>query len=242
MDAERFLEELAPQVPQIPPLPDAHEVRDYAEQQTHYLLSWLWHNPVTQYTFKCIYLLCRISFLAFLFLGAAVVLYTILYRLLVPEVEHQYPLYFDFSQALYLKEALKNGNTYPLGESKQLALELPNTIVALTDQDAFLTRGISYRTSIFLELPETQENFDAGIFMVSLCLADGRPAVERRCQRGETQTPILEGECTCRQRPASLRYRSWPLRVARSTLFFLPLLWGLVDETQTITVDIFSDL
>lgn len=99
-----------------------------------------------------------------------------------------------------------------------------------------MTYGQPYRISLELEMPESPDNQELGMFMVSMtCYSRG----------GQTVTSSLRSASQPRSASSSrftmLRYRSDLLRVLR-TLFFLPVyLSGAAEQRQLVEVELHSD-
>lgn len=73
--------------------------------------------------------------------------------------------------------------------------------------------------SVELTLPESPANEAAGMFMVHVDLLDGKQQSVRSSSR-----------------PARLRYRSWLIDMLSDVLFAAPLVFGWMDEAQTMRI------
>ncbi|XP_071657564.1 seipin [Patagioenas fasciata] len=99
----------------------------------------------------------------------------------------------------------------------------PSANVSLGGRDKALQLGQLYQVSLELELPESPANRALGMFLVS------------GTAYGPGGRPIATA-----QRAAMLHYRSPLLRALHSLLFSLWLLGGLMEQKQTLRVELFE--
>jgi len=125
--------------------------------------------------------------------------YWFLYWLLVPNVALQQSIYFQYA------EPLPNGTVVrPYAELNLL----PRQVTAGQDYDAYVT----------LELPESEENRDAGMFMIGL-------------EFYQKEEIVFSST-----RPARLRYKSNLLETFSTVFFSLPLVLGLSEQKQFVSI------
>eukprot|EP00741_Cyanophora_paradoxa_P006960 tig00001065_g6733.t1 len=140
-----------------------------------------------------------------LMLAVAVLTYAMLYWVLVPQRLYERPLHFNFQL-----------------RDEDGALQPPTAVARFGEGPAhkrLLHAGQMIDAVVELELPETPENREAGLFMVELELLSGDNETLARASR-----------------PCMLRYRS-PLHALMRTLAFSTLLLsGLLDEAQRLRV------
>ncbi|XP_041018854.1 LOW QUALITY PROTEIN: seipin-1 [Juglans microcarpa x Juglans regia] len=82
-------------------------------------------------------------------------------------------------------------------------------------------RGHEFHVSLVLLMPESDFNRKIGVFQLSAELLSIDGAVIAKSSQ-----------------PCMLRFRSFPIRLARTVLLFIPLLLGISSETQKMTIDI----
>ncbi|KAL1532859.1 seipin-1-like [Salvia divinorum] len=78
--------------------------------------------------------------------------------------------------------------------------------------------GHTIFVSLSLLMPDSDYNRDVGIFQLSAELISGQGSVIARSSH-----------------PSMLRFRSWPIRYARTFLMGMPLVFGMTSETQRVT-------
>lgn len=141
-------------------------------------------------------------------LSTSVFIYITIYRIYVPTVQHSRPVYFEYEST-----CTKNCSN-------------PFAIVQFNDAKSsfYLARGQSYRFVLMLEMPESDINWEQGIFMIRLRLI-------------ESQGRILYDV----SRPSILKYKSSFTKFI-SAIFFWPLFvtrYG--NEMQTLHIQLIDD-
>lgn len=148
-----------------------------------------------------------VSFAVALIIWGAVFLYVAFYYAYMPAMTHIRPVHMQFKTCLDT-----NG-----------PCTFPHAHVALTKRQQLLMVGQAYKVSIEIDMPESPQNQELGMFMV--------------CAEMRDIESLLRGH-SCRS--AMLRYRS-PLIRTISTWAMSPLfVLGLKEEFQKVPVVIFS--
>lgn len=101
----------------------------------------------------------------------------------------------------------------------------PNAVVSVTDptRGSLLARGQKYRVVVDIEMPESPTNQRLGMFLVDM---------DMKAQGGE----VLRQS----SRSAMLRYKSPLLQTIGTSLFAPLLLYGVNEEKQMVTVELFA--
>ncbi|XP_073829852.1 lipid droplet biogenesis associated protein seipin [Musca autumnalis] len=156
-------------------------------------------------------LVLRIGLIAFvvaLIIWAAVFMYASFYYAYMPAISHTRPVHMQFKTCL----------------DTSTPCTFPHAHVSLTKKQQLLMVGQSYRVIIQIEMPESPQNLDLGMFMV--------------CGEMRDLESMLRGH-SCRS--AMMRYRS-PLIRTISTWALSPLyVLGFREEFQKVSVEIFSN-
>ncbi|XP_055849427.1 seipin isoform X2 [Episyrphus balteatus] len=148
-----------------------------------------------------------ISFAVALIIWSAVFLYVAFYYAYMPAMTHIRPVHMQFKTCLDT-----NG-----------PCTFPHAHVALTKRQQLLMVGQAYKVSIEIDMPESPQNQELGMFMV--------------CAEMRDIESLLRGH-SCRS--AMLRYKS-PLIRTLSTWALSPLfVLGLKEEFQKVPVVIFA--
>lgn len=163
-------------------------------------IDWDWLEPaqeavtdtVSSMAMPTLKLVLLLVLATFSFASSASV-YFAFYQFYIPQIHHQFPLYFDFSDA---------------------SSTVANTPIALT-------RNQEFDVSIHLELPESDENKAAGMFMVGLQLSD------------EQNTTLATAK-----RPCILRYKSTILHWMQTAFYSVPYVLGLFEQRQFFTLEL----
>eukprot|EP01087_Luapelamoeba_hula_P012016 TRINITY_DN3341_c2_g1_i3.p1 TRINITY_DN3341_c2_g1~~TRINITY_DN3341_c2_g1_i3.p1 ORF type:complete len:608 (+),score=142.61 TRINITY_DN3341_c2_g1_i3:113-1936(+) len=152
---------------------------------------------VGSFLVKAIKVLVILSIYTTIALGVAVSIYLLSYWAFIPSVQAERPLYFDYRN--------------PSG--------LPEAYVQIAgDKDGFVpSNRFEYEVSIELVLPESVENLNAGMFMVTTSLF------------GDNGIQLFSSS-----RPCLLHYKSQLLRTMYTLFFGLPMILGFMEETQTL--------
>lgn len=101
----------------------------------------------------------------------------------------------------------------------------PTAVIPVLDptRGSLLVRGQKYRVVVDLEMPESPVNQRIGMFLLNM---------DMKSQSGETLRHS--------SRSSMLRYKSELLHVISTTVFAPFLLYGLQEEKQDVTVELFS--
>ena len=169
--------------------------------------------------------------------------YISIYAAVVPEAGFEHTLHFGLCQpsvappanteshaavlpavrVARLSFAEDNAPFYVAREDVSLASSSGLTTVAPP-----LAKGYEYSVDLCLNMPESQPNVDAGTFVASIRVVS------------EANASLLSVS-----RPLVLRYRSAQLSSLRTWFFIIPLLFGWMDEAQTLCAplsDAFTNL
>ncbi|XP_013109174.1 seipin [Stomoxys calcitrans] len=155
-------------------------------------------------------LVLRIGLVAFvvaLIIWAAVFMYATFYYVYMPAISHTRPVHMQFKTCL----------------DTSAPCTFPHAHVSLTKKQQLLMVGQAYRVIVQIDMPESPQNLDLGMFMV--------------CGEMRDIESMLRGH-SCRS--AMMRYRS-PLIRTLTTWALSPLyVVGLKEEFQRVSVEIFS--
>eukprot|EP00038_Savillea_parva_P010824 m.193077 g.193077 ORF g.193077 m.193077 type:complete len:459 (+) comp18825_c0_seq1:244-1620(+) len=161
---------------------------------------------------------------------ASFVLYSIVYLIFIPTAEHTFPVHLQF--------APNGGSDFPVA-----------VLPLLSDGSSrLLSRNQGYNIRMRFIMPESAANFDSGMMMVTLSLGSTQQAVEAAMLDAGRSGGGVWCEANCStgiaitsSRAAVLRHRSWLLYCIRTVTLGLPLLLGLLEESQTIEVPLFHN-
>ncbi|XP_067621895.1 seipin [Eurosta solidaginis] len=149
-----------------------------------------------------------IAFVVIFIIWIAVFLYVAFYYTYMPAISHTRPAHMQFKSCL----------------DSSTPCTFPNAHVSLTKKQQLLMVGQAYRVIVQIDMPESPQNLELGMFMV--------------CGEMRDTQALLRGQ-SCRS--AMMRYRSPLIRTittwALSPLFVL----GLKEEFQRIPVEIFGN-
>ncbi|XP_055370874.1 seipin [Condylostylus longicornis] len=149
-----------------------------------------------------------VSFAVAIIIWSAVFMYVAFYYLYIPTIAHTRPVHMQFKTCL----------------NAAGICSFPQAHVSLTKKQQLLMVGQAYKILVNIDMPESPQNQDLGMFMVCADMRDNKA--------------LLRGH-SCRS--AMLRYRS-PLLRAISTWVLSPLLiFGFYEELQHIPVELFSN-
>lgn len=148
-----------------------------------------------------------ISFAVALIIWFAVFLYVAFYYAYMPAMTHIRPVHMQFKSCLDT-----NG-----------PCTFPHAHVALTKRQQLLMVGQAYKVSIEIDMPESPQNQELGMFMV--------------CAEMRDIESLLRGH-SCRS--AMLRYRSPLIRTIRTWALSPLFVLGLKEEFQKVPVVLFS--
>ncbi|XP_014088691.1 seipin [Bactrocera oleae] len=149
-----------------------------------------------------------IAFAVVLIIWIAVFMYVTFYYTYMPAISHTRPVHMQFKSCL--------DSTTPC--------TFPHAHVSLTKKQQLLMVGQAYRVVVQIEMPESPQNLELGMFMV--------------CGEMRDTNALLRGQ-SCRS--AMMRYRS-PLIRTISTWALSPLyVLGLKEEFQRVPVEVFAN-
>ncbi|XP_014259848.1 seipin isoform X2 [Cimex lectularius] len=143
----------------------------------------------------------------------SVFLYVAFYYTYVPNIEHIKPVNLAFQAC----EAEKK-------EVNSAVCSFPKAHVLLTKSNSLLMVGQPYKITVFLEVPESDENRSVGMFLV---------CGELYSQKGVT----VAHSC----RSTMLRYRSPLLKALRMLALSGFYIFNILEEKQTLEVELFSN-
>lgn len=144
-----------------------------------------------------------------LIISTSIFTYITIYSIYVPIVQHTKPMYLQFDS------------------SCQLNCSFPYAVVNFNDRIRLsfpLSRGQSYSFFVELEMPESDINWDQGMFMIRLRLI-------------ESQGKTLYDE----SRPAILQFRTLVTRLIKAFIYWPFLVTNYKNEMQTINVQLIDD-
>ncbi|XP_045104960.1 seipin-like isoform X2 [Portunus trituberculatus] len=149
---------------------------------------------------------------------ASVFLYTSFYFTFMPQESITWPIHFQFRSC----------------EKEPGICSNPSAVIPVLDpmRGSLLVRGQKYRVVVDLEMPESPVNQRIGNAGVSLRPGMFLLNMEMKNQGGETLRQS--------SRSAMLRYKSELLHIISTTVFAPLLLYGLQEEKQVVTVELFS--
>ncbi|XP_065354905.1 seipin [Calliphora vicina] len=148
-----------------------------------------------------------VAFAAVLIIWTAVFMYAAFYYFYMPAISHTRPVHMQFKTCL----------------DTSAPCTFPHAHVSLTKKQQLLMVGQAYRVIVQIDMPESPQNLDLGMFMV--------------CGEMRDHESMLRGH-SCRS--AMMRYRS-PLIRTMSTWALSPLfVLGVKEEFQQVPVEIFS--
>jgi len=130
---------------------------------------------------------------------SSVAFYWLFYYILVPNVAVETPIYFIYPHPLL-----------------NLTQDKPRAELILNPR--LVTAGQDYDVYVTLELPESPENVQTGMFMISTEFYAKEEAVHKS------------------ERPSRLRYKSGLLDMISTAFFALPLVLGISEQKQYIAV------
>lgn len=149
-----------------------------------------------------------VSIFVIVLLWASVFLYVSFYYLYIPALDVSHAIHFQFDTVCQEK------CTVPFAEIQLNQYKAPN----------FFAKGQLYKIRVDLALPESDINWDQGMFMVKLSLYD-------------TQQRLVQYSA----RPSILQYKSPLLRYLSIAVYWPLLVTGLKHETQHMVIDLMED-
>eukprot|EP00041_Stephanoeca_diplocostata_P029263 m.860118 g.860118 ORF g.860118 m.860118 type:complete len:450 (-) comp23527_c0_seq10:351-1700(-) len=203
--------------------------------------QWTSYERLKELALKAIFYSIILIVFAWAISILSVLLYSIFYFFYVPTALHRFPLHFNYGCA----ETLETG---------------PIAAVRLTeDSSQLLARNQGYDVYFNAVLPESGKNFESGMFMVTLALASSRTAATEAarcsayvdCHRSYGQKHDIQSlhdmqspyeSTTTISRSTVLKYRSWLHHAMRTFVFSVPLILGVVDESQTVELPLFDNV
>lgn len=163
------------------------------------LILFLW-NSLHRATFGTI---CVI-----VLLWASIFVYASFYYIYIPALDVAHAIHFQFDTVC------KESCTMPFA----------NIQLSQYKQPTFFATGQQYRISVNLHVPESDINWDQGMFMLKIQLFDNN-----------------HNEIITSSRPAILRYKSPLLRVLYTVVYWPLLVTGLKTETQHLTIPLIEN-
>ncbi|XP_003383840.2 PREDICTED: seipin-like isoform X1 [Amphimedon queenslandica] len=168
-----------------------------------------------------------IIFMSYLFLSMTI--YAVLRQLMVPQKTHILPVHLYFNPKCLTGEHHQDSvsnfafNRIPRNEAKSCSYPMAEFFLS-SSGDRLLTPGHAYSIAVELEMPESPQNADLGMFMVNLTLY--------------SKTGKVTGSSI---RSAVLHYKSSLLHTLSTAFFSFPLVLGLTEEKQTLSVVMFDN-
>lgn len=149
-----------------------------------------------------------VTLYSFLILSTSVFIYITIYNTYVPVVQHTRPVHLQFDSTC------------------QSNCSNPFAIVSFNDvrSSFYLARGQSYKFVIALEMPESDVNWNQGMFMIRLRLIESQ---------GKTLYDI--------SRPAILRYKTLLTRFLNAIIYWPFLVTSYRNEMQTMHVQLIDN-
>lgn len=149
-----------------------------------------------------------ITLYSLLIISTSIFIYITIYNTYIPTVRHTRPVHLQFDSTC--KENCSN----------------PYAIVHFNDvrSSFYLARGQSYRFVIALEMPESDINWNQGMFMIRLRLIESQ---------GKTLYDI--------SRPAILKYKTLLTRIICAIVYWPFLVTSFKNEMQTMHVQVIDN-
>jgi hypothetical protein len=134
-----------------------------------------------------------------LLLATSVATYSLLYYNFMPDAEIRTPVYFNYEEGrISAKTEIPEWHFY---------------------------EGQEYEVFVELDVPETEQNHNIGIFMINTTLVDSSSSREYNSVR-----------------PSMLHYKSYLLRILWTLFYSFPLLLGFTEEKQHLSVLLFDSI
>lgn len=146
-----------------------------------------------------------VTLYSFLILSTSMFIYITLYNIYVPVVQYTRPVHLQFDSTC------------------QTNCSHPHAVVNFNDvrSSFYLARGQSYKFVIALEMPESDINWNQGMFMIRLRLIESQ---------GKTLYDI--------SRPAILKYKTLLTRIINSLIYWPFLITSYRNEMQVLHVQL----
>lgn len=139
---------------------------------------------------------------------ASVFMYAYFYYTYMPTVSHVKDVYFNYRDCL----------------PEQKCFGYPTDTVLLTNKHQFLMVGQAYKVTLYLEMPESAHNDNAGMFTVCATM-QGRDAAEYSAK-------------SCRL--SMVHFKSDLLKMMTTVVLAPLFILGYREEKQTVAIDLFS--
>lgn len=194
-DSDQFEGDLAARV--MAEQEEAFRWRDLINPKKYILFLWTTFHRAT-FASICIAII----------LWASIFMYISFYYIYVPALDASHAIHFQFDSVC------KETCSAPFADIQLHHYKSP----------AFFAKGQSYKVRVDLDLPESDINWDQGMFMVKLALLDAQ-----------------KRKITSSARPAILRFKSPVLRYLTIACYWPLLVTGLKQETQHLEVVLLED-
>jgi len=163
------------------------------------LILFLW-NSLHRATFGTICIL--------VLLWAAVFIYISFYYLYIPALDVSHAIHFQFDSVC----------------KETCSVPFANIQLSQYKQPTFFAKGQQYRISVNLDIPESDINWDQGMFMLKVSLYDAN-----------------QNAITTAARSSILRYKSPLLRILNTVVYWPLLVTGLKSETQHLNIPLIEN-
>ncbi|KJE91969.1 hypothetical protein CAOG_009617 [Capsaspora owczarzaki ATCC 30864] len=163
--------------------------------------------------------------------GCAVCLYVAFYLAYIPTASLVRPVHLQFQSSSSESLVASVLSDSAIIDASALALRLdaaaapPRDHITLTENYRLLSRSQGYDVSVVLDLPDSDVNRQLGMFMIGVSFLSAEGVSVRNASR-----------------PCVLRYRSDLLRTMHTLVFAIPLLLGITDQHQSMSVPIFEQM
>ena len=147
-----------------------------------------------------------------LFFWASLFTYIILYFFYIPSLTTIRPVHFQYDSSCHPTQVKQCRN--PIAHVQLSHPKVPTVFVT----------GQSYLISLDFVAPESEINYDQGVFMVKLIFFDSQGR-----------------EVLSSSRPVMLTYRSYPVRLMVTAVRSFPLVTGLMRETESINLPLMEE-
>lgn len=166
-------------------------------------------NAGVQSTKSVLIKLIAAVLVGFSIVWASIFLYAYFYYTYMPTVSHVQDVYLNYRDCYAEKKCI----------------DYPSDTVQLTKKEQFLMIGQAYRVTLYLEMPESTQNDQTGMFTVCAIMRD-RDASEHSTK-------------SCRL--SMLHFKSSLLKMISTVLMAPFFVLGYREEKQTVAIDLFTD-
>lgn len=164
----------------------------------------------------------------------SMIIYAAVRHILVPRKTHVLPVHLMFNPSCqegtslppprYTNDFIAPTMPPPTSYPSPLHCTYPFAEFYLSDGKRLLSPGHFYTITVELDLPESPENSQIGMFMVNLTLYS-----------------YTGGQIAASIKPTILRYKSSLLQIFSTVFYSLPLVLGLTEEKQKQSIVMFDD-